>query len=162
MAQHRLQLGIVAEGIVGLETKLTILLLVQTEADSHVLPALAVRSMRGRVFAAFLSVIAELLAIVLRGAGGDHWVRTTFDRLELGVVTLRIVGLKAVTVGLAVIQAKADRWILPALAVGTMSVRVLATRLRLVTDFLAVAGVVMVSSNEIDETQEASFLVHEI
>ena len=115
-----------------------------------------------RVLAACLGLVAELLAVVLRGTGRGHWVRSTSYGLEFGIVALRIVRLKAVTVRLAVIQAEADRWILPALAVGTVGVRIFATRLGYFTDLLAVAGVVMVSSDEIDETQETSFLVHEI
>ena len=42
MAQHRLQLGVVAERVVRLEAELTMLSMVQTEANIYVLPAFAV------------------------------------------------------------------------------------------------------------------------
>ena len=59
------------------------------------------------------------------------------DRLKLRVITQGIIWLEAVTVRLLVIQTKAHRGILPALAVGAMLV--FLTLMSLLTEALTVA-----------------------
>ena len=162
VAQYRLQLGVVAERVIWLEAELIVLDTVQSEADIYVLPGLAVRTVSVGVVAACLSLVAELLAVVLGCARGRDGMGAASDRLELGVVTQGVVRLEAVSVRFAVVQAEADRGVLPALAVRAMGMGIFATLFSLLTKVLAVAGVVVVCSHETQKTQEASFLVHEI
>ena len=106
--------------------------MVQTETHFLILPGLAVGSVRMRIVATGVNLIAQLLAVTL-------WfgLVAASDRLELGIIAQRIIWLEAVSMRLLVIQTEAHGRILPAFTVGAMLV--LLTLVRLFTKAFAVA-----------------------
>ena len=79
-----------------------------------------------------------------------RWLVTASDRLELSIIAVRIVRLKAVSVRLLVIQTEAHRGVLPVFAVGPMLI--MMTLVSLLTKTFTVARVMPIGCRKTDKT----------
>ena len=153
MAQNRLKLSVVTVRIVWFKAVTPVLVVVEPKADIDILPGLAVRAVGVWIITAFVNLLAKLLAVILWCSSSLNGMMSTSNRFKLGVVAERIIRFEAVAVGFLVIEPKAHWWVLPAFAVGTVSVRIIATGLCLMAQLFAVSGrICVISSHKTDDT----------